>query len=254
MNADIIHEIMMKTDYRDIRALARINKAAYKIYRSEVFWKNRYIQDYGMPNYSVEKWRTEYLFEYKTKRRKRLYNLAWVNGASNILKFRAKNRNNAVKFIAYACNKDLLAQNIIATLICQYQEPKITKSEQLKSLCVDYIDLKCQNHPKYNESIKSYISGTGWESYLNPNYVTKYYLKPNYLYYLCNEKERISYFNLFKYLYAQKFQIELVSEPFGGKIVKPYLTARDIDIMLNNKRSDGYNSIELSEEEYYDVF
>ena len=237
LNHNMMYEIMLKTEYKDLKALSQVNKEAYKIYKSEELWEKKYIQDYGRPEWKVEKWKTAYKWEYVKNNPKKIYNL--VMNAEDcdpdvLLTIKAENREEAYEFIAHYCNST--NSYISGRLIDQYMNVKIMESNKLDTLCENY-------------KTRGTLSG-----FLMRKAVKLYYFRPGYLYYERYDGEK--YLDFLKYLYQNGYCIDKINE-IPEKIYRQYFTANDIKTMLNIKSENDNNiskyNIELNEEKYYEI-
>ncbi len=239
LNSDMLYEVMLKTDYFDLKALCRANKEAYKISESERFWEKKYIQDYGKPAYEVEEWKREYKMEYVKTHPEKIYHLKRrLDEYSNetVLTIKAKNVDDVYKFIAHYCNSDKYTY-IASYLIDCDKKSEVSEPKQLNELC------------------KTYKAKTNFFSTdLLKKAVQLYYFKPGYLYYAgCNKEE---YLKFFKYLYQNGYCRDLVKAPMPDQIYRQYLTFEAVKTMLEISDDEDDEDTErmwLAEENYYEV-
>ena len=240
---NIVYENLLNTDYKKIRQLCQIEPDVFKICQTDLFWRDKYLKDYGSNTYEYHEptiWKDEYQYRYTLENPKKIYYLMSSNEEESepIVTLKAKNRNDAYKFIAYLCNHHLIPNHYIRTLINQYNDP-IKESEELNTLYQEYCE---------KDKLPIYL---GKEVMIHC--VQHYYLKPNYLYYIYDKDDNVYILDLFKYLYLKRYCSNQIKEPLPDKITKPVLTETEIASMLNIESNSSKHWIELVEEEYYQI-
>lgn len=250
LNANTMYEVMLQTDYANLKELCLTNKDAYKVFSSEEFWEKKYVQDYGKPEYQVNEWKQEYKMSYVKHHPKKIFKLnRRLDEYSNdtVLNIKARSEQDAYKFIAHYCNNDEHS-SVISYLMEGYKNIKLPKPERLKALLDEYY--------KRQSSVRVY------KDYLK-EMTELYYLRPDHLYNAgAHNDEALTFF---QYLYQNGYCADLVPEPYPDKISRPYFTAEDIETRLNlggqDANSDGDSDddeakidyIWLVEENYYEL-
>ena len=253
MDRDILYEIMMKTDYQDLKELCRVNKEASKICASEQFWENKYKQDHEFPcripaRYSkasatigtfedkVANWKTEYKLEYVRNRPKKLYSLikSYEYDDNEVcLNIRAHDKEEVYKFIAHWCNYST-DETMARGLVHRYIVSEILEPNTLNLLWEKY-------------EAKGSLTGD-----LIRKAVKLCYLKPQYLYYADGHRE--DYLKFFKYLYEKGYCVDLITEKFPDKIDIPYFTSEEVKTMLNLDEGEEITGcVHLIEKECYEI-
>ena len=222
---NMLYEILLKSNITEIRKLCRINKEANEIYQTDNFWQNKYINDYNLPNYPVNKWKKEYKLKYIVEHPKKIYKLVYDgrDDDKHIIKMlKVKNRREACKYITYLCNNDLIVDYYIQQLVRQYHDPdfQIEDSHELKILCHEYNNQHKFKYYGLLSLVKVCIC---------------FYLKPNYLYYFFGKDTygMKIHFDLFRYLYSHRFYIDRIEQPYPDQVCRPYFTPFEIERMLN---------------------
>ncbi len=244
LGANMIYEVMLNTNYKDIKALCKVNKDAYEIYRSNKFWQDKFLKDFGKLNSNGNEWRQEYKIRYAILNPQKLYRLECVEcnpdrKIINLLNLRVKNKQEAYIYIAHICNNKLIDERYIKSLAYQgasYETiRKIFDIEQLLSLCEKY-------YLNNKEKIDQYDVGGDPITFLAEHCYLGY-LRPKMLFYkhdwMIADNNVI--LDLFNYLYSQRFCTERVKEPPSLPIDSQLnFTPDDIELMLNNRNAYIY--------------
>ena len=252
---DMLYEVMLNTNYKDMKAVAQVNKGAYEIYKSNKFWQNKFEKDFGKPNYTrrptphkwvpalpeaglvlVKKWKQEYKIRYAITHQQKLYRLVDITDKTNVLNLRVKSKKEAYQYIAHAINHQLIDERHIKTLAIQ-----IGSFETAKHIFdIQKLLTYCEQYYKNNkEKIDCYNTGGDPNTFLAEHCYLGY-LRPAMLHY--RPPWMIADFGIivdfFNYLYSQGVCSEKVTKPFSLPIDRNLtFTPNDIEIMLNNRNA-----------------
>ena len=247
---DMLYEVMLNADYNDMKALVRVNQQAYELSRSEQFWQEKFLKQFGKLDYDINDWKQEYKIRYKILNPCKLYRLECIEckpdkTVTNILNVSVKNKKEACRYIAHCCNNMLIDEHYVKLLAMQgWCFETVRKSfdiNKLLTLCANYYSnnkAKIDCYDVGGDPI-TYLAEHCYLGYLNHKML---YYKPEWA---IDDNSII--FDFYNYLYSQQFCQDRVKKPFiyPIEITRPNFTPDEIELMLNNKNG----SINLIEDQ-----